>query len=322
MAELNSTAIDLFSAAVSSGAAEAASAFERTFGDKTVVRVGGGAPLDFGAFVPKIAGGGLVAALYWEEKGIGVLIPSSTGLIPSWCENPDATGNSKLATLAQEWGMNLVPEDFFPDDFKIALVDDLRYALEQSRPGNDAAVLEIFLEDSGGRSASAYLVWPMMEPDKLLLSAESEVVPPPPSLLGDGLASTAFGRDPAKRIALDDLPGYSRSVLKVHVPVAAVLARARKPIKTILELGIGSVIQFDKSCDEPLEVEVGQTVMIADAEAVKVGDKFGFRINSVLLPRERFRKVEVRRDGEYRVKQDLPQIIGKAPIKSLAPIDL
>ncbi|MDR0326893.1 MAG: FliM/FliN family flagellar motor switch protein, partial [Planctomycetaceae bacterium] len=115
---------------------------------------------------------------------------------------------------------------------------------------------------------------------------------------------------------LEDLPGYTRSVLKVKVPVATILARGRKPIKTILELGIGSVIQFDKSCDEMLEIEVGQTIVIATAEAVKVGDKFGFRISTVTLPDERFRLVEVRREGEYRVKSDSPQVIGKAPIKS------
>ena len=65
-----------------------------------------------------------------------------------------------------------------------------------------------------------------------------------------------------------------------------------------------------------LEIEVGQSVVIASAEAVKVGDKFGFRISTVVLPEERFRQVEVRREGEYRVKSDSPQIIGKAPIKS------
>ena len=114
----------------------------------------------------------------------------------------------------------------------------------------------------------------------------------------------------------EDLPGYARSVLKVKVPVATILARAKKPIKTVLELGVGSIIQFDKSCDEMLDIEVGQTIVIAAAEAVKVGDKFGFRVSSVTLPEERFRRVEVRREGEYNVKLDSPQIIGKAPIKS------
>ena len=146
----------------------------------------------------------------------------------------------------------------------------------------------------------------------------------PPTFGGqtDPFATQAFGTPNfvgsgvPQRHRLEDLPGYARSALKVKIPVATVLARARKPIKTILELGVGSIIQFDKSCDELLEVEAGQSIVIATAEAVKVGDKFGCRINSVVLPEERFRIVEVRREGEYHVKSDSPQIIGKAPIKS------
>lgn len=335
MAELNNTAIESFSAAVSSGADEAAAAFKRTFGNSIKIVVGLGKTLEIGEIGPKIAGKGLVLALYWSEKGIAILIPHSTGLIPAWCENPDSTGKSKLATFAQEWGMNLVPEDFFPEDFKATLVADLQYSLLKAQPETHAASLEILLEDTEGTPVPAYLVWPLKEPDNLLLSVEPEtVLPPPPRIggvapafIGNGAPeyssfdSPDFGAKADKHLSVDDLPGYSRSALKVRIPVAAVLARARKPIKAILELGIGSVIQFDKSCDEPLEIEVGQTTVIAAAEAVKVGDKFGFRINAILLPKERFRKVEVRREGEYRRKQNLPQIIGKAPIKTLAGHD-
>ena len=324
MSDLNSAAIDSFSAAVSSGAAEAASAFERAFSTKIKIKAGVGKPLDLARLGPKIAGKGLAVALYHQSGGIGVLIPFSTGLIPPWCENPDATGKSKLATFAQEWGMNLVPEDFFPDDYKAILVEDLQYSLEHAQPGEQATVLEIRLENLGGGPVPVYLVWPLQEPDGLLLSAEPETVLPPPPPIGggetgpfDSFSPTGFGERQEKRLSLDDLPGYGRSSLKVRVPVATVLARARKPIKAILELGIGSVIQFDKSCDEPLEIEVGQSTVIADAEAVKVGDKFGFRINSIFLPKERFRRVKVRLEGEYHVKQSQPQIIGKAPIRSL-----
>ena len=148
-------------------------------------------------------------------------------------------------------------------------------------------------------------------------------VPPTFGSQADPFAGTNFGSPNfasgngiPRQLRLEDLPGYARSVLKVKVPVATILARARKPIKAILELGVGSIIQFEKSYDEMLEVEVGQAIVIATAEAVKVGDKFGFRISTVMLPEERFRRVEVRREGEYIVKSDSPQIIGKAPIKS------
>jgi flagellar motor switch protein FliN/FliY len=230
--------------------------------------------------------------------------------------------------------MNLAPEDFFPEDFQAAVLQNLMQGLRRAEPDLKAGYLELTITKSDGKTVSAFMVWPIMEPGKLLEEPKAEEIPtipgPPtfggnePNFIGQGapnfnpFADSEFGAPiPVKHRSVDDLPGFSRSVLKVKIPVAAVLTRAKKPIKTILELGVGSVIQFDKSCDELLEVEVGQTTTIATAEAVKVGDKFGFRINTVLLPEERFRKVEVRRAGEYRVKVDIPQLIGKAPVKSL-----
>ena len=338
MAELNSSSLDSFIETVKNGAEEAASAFERTFDTKVEIRPGEGGSLHIDQLSGKISGKGLALLLMVGQQGITVLIPSSTGLVPPWCDEPDATGKSKLSTFAQEWGMNLVPEDFFPEDFKAAVLSDLSAGLLRARPGLDGGCLELALSKPDGGIATIFIVWPLEKPDQLLeepKAAEAEpIIGPPtfgseaPNFIGQGapnfdpfagqdFGSQGFGEFQQKRRSLDDLPGYTRSALKVKIPVAAVLARARKPIKSILELGVGSVIQFDKSVDELLEVEVGQSVVIGTAEAVKVGDKFGFRISTVLLPDERFRKVEVRREGEYRVNQDAPQIIGKAPIKSL-----
>jgi flagellar motor switch protein FliM len=84
-----------------------------------------------------------------------------------------------------------------------------------------------------------------------------------------------------------DLPLYSRSLLRIKVPVVVTLARKRQPLSRILELGPGAIIQFDKSCDAMLELEVASR-SVALGEAIKVGDKFGLRISSITLPDERF----------------------------------
>ncbi|MDR0611051.1 MAG: FliM/FliN family flagellar motor switch protein [Planctomycetaceae bacterium] len=338
MADLNSSAINSFIEAVKNGAGEAASAFARTFDTAITIQPGNGGDFLNDTLAAKITDKGLAMLLVCGEQGIAILIPDSTGLIPAWCDHPDATGKSKLSTFAQEWGMNLIPEDFFPEDFQAAVIQNLMQGLDQAQPAWESAYLELIIVKPDGNSVPIYLVWPLTEPTQLLLenpkTDETIFASPPtfnndkPNLIGNGVpefdpfsgqhfSTQNFGNFDGKQVAVDDLPGFSRSVLKVKIPVAAVLARAPKSIKTILELGVGSVIQFDKSCDDFLDVEVGQSVTIATAEAVKVGDKFGVRIQSILLPEERFRKVEVRREGEYRVKHESPQIIGKAPIKSL-----
>lgn len=91
-------------------------------------------------------------------------------------------------------------------------------------------------------------------------------------------------------LRLQDLPRYSRSLLKIRIPVVVTLAQKRLPLGRILEWGPGALIQFDKSCEELLELSAGGHP-IAMGEAVKVGDKFGLRITSMMLPGERFQPV-------------------------------
>ena len=91
-------------------------------------------------------------------------------------------------------------------------------------------------------------------------------------------------------VGFEKLPQYSRSLLRIRVPVVVTLAEKRQPIGRIIELGPGSIIQFDKSCEEMLDLAVGDH-RVAQGEAVKVGDKFGLRITSMVLPEERFEPV-------------------------------
>ena len=87
-----------------------------------------------------------------------------------------------------------------------------------------------------------------------------------------------------------NLPAYARSLLKIKVPVSVTLATAKETIGDIVELVPGSILQFDKTCDEPLYLEVGDHC-VAEGETVKVGDKFGLRITAMVMPGERFQRV-------------------------------
>lgn len=86
------------------------------------------------------------------------------------------------------------------------------------------------------------------------------------------------------------LPAYSRSLLRIQVPVRVVLASRKESLKDIVELAPGTIIKFEKACDELLQLFVGDQP-VAEGEAVKVGDKFGFRVLAMLLPEEHFLKV-------------------------------
>ena len=90
---------------------------------------------------------------------------------------------------------------------------------------------------------------------------------------------------------LQCLPAYSRSLLKIKVPVTVTLATSKQSIRSILGLVPGAIIQFEMLCDEMLSLEVGNH-RVAEGETVKVGDKFGLRVTSMILPKERFHTVQ------------------------------
>jgi flagellar motor switch protein FliN/FliY len=98
----------------------------------------------------------------------------------------------------------------------------------------------------------------------------------------------ADAKDLAARIG--SLPPYTRSLLRIRVPLNVTLASTRQPISRILEIGPGTILQFGKPCDEPLSLSVGGCE-VAVGEAVKVGEKFGLRITSMVMPAERFEPI-------------------------------
>ena len=77
----------------------------------------------------------------------------------------------------------------------------------------------------------------------------------------------------------DSAPLFAQGLLKIRVPVQVTLAAQRKSIQEIIDLGPGAIVKFNKTCDEPLELCVGER-LIATGEVVKVGDKFGVRIGA------------------------------------------
>ena len=112
--------------------------------------------------------------------------------------------------------------------------------------------------------------------------------PPPEVTSGKGTDRQPVRPEkPTLPLTSGDLPPYTRSLLRIKVPVVVTLAEKRQKLSRIIELGPGSIIQFDKSCEEMLDLEVGNQA-VASGEAVKVGDKFGLRITAMVMPDERF----------------------------------
>ena len=80
-------------------------------------------------------------------------------------------------------------------------------------------------------------------------------------------------------------------ILDVQVTLAMEVGRARVPIRNLLQLNQGSVVELERSAGEPLDVYANGT-LIAHGEVVVVNEKFGIRLTDVVSPAERIRKLK------------------------------
>lgn len=79
-------------------------------------------------------------------------------------------------------------------------------------------------------------------------------------------------------------------ILDIPVQLTVELGRVRIPIKHILQLAQGSVIELEAQAGEPMDVLVNGC-LIAQGEVVVVNDKFGVRLTDVTTPSERMRRL-------------------------------
>lgn len=79
-------------------------------------------------------------------------------------------------------------------------------------------------------------------------------------------------------------------ILDVPVTLSMEVGRTKIPIRNLLQLNQGSVVELDRAAGEPLDVFVNGT-LVAHGEVVVVNEKFGIRLTDVISPAERIKKL-------------------------------
>ena len=79
-------------------------------------------------------------------------------------------------------------------------------------------------------------------------------------------------------------------VLDIPVQLSVELGRTKVPIKYILQLAQGSIVELDALAGEPMDVLVNG-YLIAQGEVVVVNEKFGIRLTDIVTPSERLRRL-------------------------------
>ena len=141
---------------------------------------------------------------------------------------------------------------------------------------------------------------PMSEEDKMAAEWAAALAE---SKGGGEVASEVAG--PAESVAPAAFTQFSNSVnvappagavndinmiLDIPVQLTVELGRTRIPIKHILQLAQGSVVELEALAGEPMDVLVNG-FLIAQGEVVVVNDKFGIRLTDIVTPSERMRRL-------------------------------
>ena len=80
-------------------------------------------------------------------------------------------------------------------------------------------------------------------------------------------------------------------ILDIPVTISMEVGATQIPIRNLLQLNQGSVIELDRLAGEPLDVLVNGR-LIAHGEVVMVNEKFGIRLTDVVSQQERVQRLQ------------------------------
>ena len=69
-------------------------------------------------------------------------------------------------------------------------------------------------------------------------------------------------------------------ILGLPVPLRVILAERLMSVESLLEITVGTIIEFDVPFDSDLTLQIGDRT-IGHGEAVKVGESFGLRLSRI-----------------------------------------
>jgi flagellar motor switch protein FliN len=137
------------------------------------------------------------------------------------------------------------------------------------------------VENSAAAGDPMAAEWAAAVADKQTTTEVEQVAPAPfanfAAALPNGMGAPGVGND----ISM---------ILDIPVQLTVELGRTRIPIKNVLQLAQGSVVELETLAGEPMDVLVNG-FLIAQGEVVVVNDKFGIRLTDIVTPSERMRRL-------------------------------
>ncbi len=263
------------------------------------VEIGDSFSWDAAAVPGELAGPGLLVAFEVGGQGLLCFIPETLPL-PQWYTQPGESEESRLQTLAMEWPLNMLPDDLEASQFKSQAVDDFKAAAIAANPAERAGMVELFVFDEPTADDKRTADGPDKAETEPVSQAATDAQPiaritllcpvtnPPFEAAESGTerqaTSLADQSTPAESpVSAVSAPAADmRSSLLSGLPVTVTVRLAEKKIELgpLLSLTPGALITFNKSCEDLLDLFVNNH-LYCRGEAVKIGEKFGLKINEV-----------------------------------------
>ncbi len=217
-------------------------------------------------------------------------ITSEGSIVTVWFDM--AIGNILNTHLMQVMGLDTAREEAGLILGQLFGTDDSAPPAEEESQSNELA------DDT---SASGDIIQPV-DFEEFLMEEPAEAAPfsfvetdlkkELPELKKPPKAASPRPASPARSLAAP--PGFDQHrldmILDIPLKVTVLLGRTRWPIKDILGLSPGSVVEMQSLVDEPVEVLVNGT-LVATGEVVVVNENFGVRITNIVGPEERLQKL-------------------------------
>ncbi|AHI29193.1 flagellar motor switch protein FliN [Marinobacter similis] len=161
------------------------------------------------------------------------------------------------------------------------MADDSKGEQQLSEDEKLAAEWEAAMEESGDDADSGEDEWAaaMAEAGE---TGKDEDVQAAPMEEFDHVSQSSQGNGPAPDMDV---------ILDIPVTISMEVGNTQIPIRNLLQLNQGSVIELDRLAGEPLDVLVNGT-LIAHGEVVMVNEKFGIRLTDVISPGERIKRLQ------------------------------
>ena len=130
--------------------------------------------------------------------------------------------------------------------------------------------------------------------------AEQAAATPPADDWGAAMAEqTAAAAPPAQphvfqQLGVETGQGAAHNdldmIMNIPVQLTVELGHTKMPIKNLLQLAQGSVVELSGLAGEPLDIFING-FLIAQGEVVVVNEKLGIRVTDIITPSERLRRI-------------------------------